>query len=622
MINQVTLILLLPLLASFINGVLGWKLPRRMVEAIACASVGGSFVFALKVFAAMREPYSLTVYDWLSFSWFPAPMAFHVDALSATMAGMVTGVSFLIHVYSVGYMHGEEGYARYFMLLNLFVFSMLVLVLASNLPLMYLGWEGVGFCSYALIGFWYKDPVNATAGRKAFIVTRIGDVSFGLALIWLFYFAGTTEIAVINAQAVAMMPVSTATSIGLLLLFGAAGKSAQLPLTVWLPDAMAGPTPVSALIHAATMVTAGVYLLMRMFPVIGISQTAMMVIAGIGTLTAFYAATAALAQRDIKKVLAYSTISQVGYMVMGVGAGALTGSLFHLFVHAFFKALLFMAAGCIIQALHEEHNIFRMGGLMDRMPAVFWCFLAGALALAAAPGTGGFFSKDEILAAVFSQGSAYYTALWAAGELTAFITAFYIFRVVCLVFLGDVKAEPRKVSATMRLTLVPLAVLALAGGLINTPANWGGTERLSELLGSQGLAGNVQVTHPWVVQGVSAFVSLSGIGLSYYMYAVNPGMRERLALRYSALVDFLYSAWYLDRLYYKIFVTPYSIVADFLWHRVDEGAVDRSIEGAGLSLAGAGTALRAYVTGRASTYIIATVIGSVLLLIYFTWSIR
>src|SRR5512143_3402784 len=439
MLDPILLIPLLPLVGAAVNGIAGWKLPRRVVEAVACASVGGSFISALLVFVRMHNPLILRVGDWLTFGWFSAPFTLYFDALSGSMALMVTGVSFIIHLYSVGYMRGEEGYARYFTLLNLFVFSMLVLVLSANLPLMYLGWEGVGFCSYALIGFWYKDPANATAGRKAFIVTRVGDVAFGVALIWLYYFAGTTAITGINQMAQASMPVATATFIGLLLLFGASGKSAQLPLTVWLPDAMAGPTPVSALIHAATMVTAGVYLLMRLFPVIHVSPTATAAVATVGALTAFYAATAAAAQRDIKRVLAYSTISQIGYMVLAVGASAVPAALFHLFEHAFFKALLFMAAGCVIQAMHEEHDIFKMGGLMTRMPVAFWCFLAGSLALAAAPGTGGFFSKDEILSSLMADGSIFPTALWVAAELTALITAFYIFRVVFLVFTGAPK---------------------------------------------------------------------------------------------------------------------------------------------------------------------------------------
>ena len=546
-----------------------------------------------------------------------------LDVLSSVMLLVVNGVGLLIHIYAAGYMETEPSYWRFFSYLNLFVFSMLLLVMAGNLPLMFLGWEGVGFCSYALIGFWYKDPDNATAGRKAFIVTRVGDVAFGVGIIWLFYFAGTTNVAGINEQAAASMPVSTATAIGLLLLFGAAGKSAQLPLTVWLPDAMAGPTPVSALIHAATMVTAGVYMLLRLFPVINVSETVMAVTAGLGAVTAFYAATAALAQTDIKKVLAYSTISQIGYMALAVGAGSVSASLFHLFTHAFFKALLFMGAGCVIQAMHEEHDIFRMGGLMTRMPLVFWCFLAGALALAAAPGTGGFFSKDEILSALVAHGTPFYMALWALAELTALMTAFYIFRVVFLVFGGEAKAEPHSLPSVMRWALVPLALLSLVGGFINLPGSWHGSERLSGLLSKQGIVtmGVHALPGPasLLLQGVTAVVFLAGLGLSYHMYVRRPELRQRLAARYSWLVSFLSSAWYLDRLYYAIIVRPYARLAEFLWRVVDEGVIDRLLDGTGMGIARTGTLIRASVTGRASTYIIVTAAGAAAMLLYFAW---
>ncbi|MBI5695932.1 MAG: NADH-quinone oxidoreductase subunit L [Nitrospirae bacterium] len=620
MASPITWILLLPLLGALFNGLLGWMLKRRVVETVACASVAGSSVAACIAFAGMGNGTDVVLYDWLSAGGFSAPFTLRLDAISATMAVMVTGVSFIIHLYSVGYMREDEGFARYFALLNLFVAAMLLLVLAGNLPLMFVGWEGVGFCSFGLIGFWYSDPANATAGRKAFIVTRIGDVAFGVALIWLFYLTGTTDIAAINAAAPAL-PAATATYLGLLLMFGAAGKSAQLPLTVWLPDAMAGPTPVSALIHAATMVTAGVYLLMRMFPVISVSSDALAVITTVGAVTAFYAATSALGQRDIKRVLAYSTISQIGYMVMAVGAGALSAALFHLVVHAFFKALLFMAAGCIIQALHEEHDIFNMGGLMTRMPTVFWCFLAGALALAAAPGTGGFFSKDEVLAATLGHGGALYTALWALGEVTAFVTAFYIFRVVALVFMGGMKKEsaglPARLPGTMVWSLVPLAVLAIAGGIINLPATWGGSGYLSGLLASQGLAPLVEAGHGWAVQAISASVCASGIGAAYYMYLINPALRDRLAARYTDLNDFLSRAWGLDALYYRLFVTPFSRMADVLWHRVDEGAINRALDGIGDGLAWGGSMMRLSVTGRASTYIMATIVGAAAIILYF-----
>lgn len=611
----------MPLAGAVINGLIGWKMTRRIVEAIACASVGAAFIYAIRAFQLSGSPTDIVFADWLSFSWFSAHIGVRLDVLSASMALMVTGVSFLIHVYSAGYMKDDPGYARYYTLLNLFVFSMLLLVLAGNLPLMFVGWEGVGFCSYALIGFWYADVNNANAGRKAFIVTRIGDVAFGVAIIWLIYFAGTTVTSEINAAAQASMPVATATFIGLLLFFGAAGKSAQLPLTVWLPDAMAGPTPVSALIHAATMVTAGIYLLMRLFPVISISQTAMAVIAGVGAVTALYAATAALVQRDIKKVLAYSTISQIGYMALAVGAGSVSASLFHLITHAFFKALLFMGAGCVIQAMHEEHDIFKMGGLASRMPVVFWSFLAGATALAAAPGTAGFFSKDDILTAVFAQGTAYYYILWAMAELTALITTLYIFRVVYLVFLDNPKGEPRTIPVIMPITIIPLAVLSLAGGVINMPVFLGGSERLAKALASQGLGTLAPEGVPhFILAGITSAVFIAGLVLSYYLYAKKPEIRLRISARYAGIESFLFAGWRLDWLYNSLFVKPFGKVADVLWKRVDEGVIDDALDGLGSSLAGAGTFLRASVTGRASAYILATVIGATAILIYFTWS--
>jgi NADH-quinone oxidoreductase subunit L len=617
-VEPVVLVVALPLLGAFINITAGWKLPRRVVEAVACASVAGSFAFAVTAFYRTQGISSVAVFDWLRFAGFDAPVRLSLDALSGTMAMMITGVSALIHVYSIGYMKDDPGYARFFALLNLFVFSMLMLVLASNLPLLYLGWEGVGFCSYALIGFWYKDPAKADAGRKAFVVTRVGDVSLGLALIWLFYLSGTTDIGGINLFAPSI-PGRTATAVGLMLLFGAAGKSAQLPLSTWLPDAMAGPTPVSALIHAATMVTAGVYLMMRLLPVVSVSQTALAVTAIVGGLTAFYAATVALFQRDIKKVLAYSTMSQIGYMFLGVGAGVVAGPLFHLFTHAFFKALLFMGAGCIIHALHEEQDMFKMGGLMYRMPVVFWCFLAGGLALCAAPGTAGFFSKDEILMSVMSHGSTLYTALWALGEFTALITALYVFRAVYLVFMGKLKTEPGKVSWIMVAMLVPLALLSLAGGLINAPVMLGGSMKLSALLGSQGFAVARPERQGWAMTAFAAAVPVAGLVAGYFFYAVVPAFRERLYEKYRLAAQLAFSGWGLDTLYEVVFVRPYGVMSRVLWKGVDEGVIDGGLEGVGTSIARLGTLMRASVTGRASVYITVVVAGGALILAFLAW---
>jgi NADH-quinone oxidoreductase subunit L len=614
--------LVLPLVGGVINAVLGLKLPRRLSEIIACASIGISFVFSILAFRASPQA-DVFIYNWLSFSWFSAPFALRLDALSLVMSVMVTGVSFLIHLYSVWYMRDDHSYARYFSLLNLFVFSMLLLVTAHNLPLMFVGWEGVGFCSYALIGFWYEDPANADAGRKAFIVTRLGDVAFGVALVWLFYFAGSTDITFINQTAAASMPARTAFIISILLLVGAAGKSAQLPLTVWLPDAMAGPTPVSALIHAATMVTAGAYLLIRMFPVIRLSEEAMMVIAGLGAITAFYAATAALYQRDIKRVLAYSTISQIGYMVVAVGAGSISASLFHLVVHAFFKSLLFMGAGCIIQAMHEEHDIFKMGGLAREMPLTFACFLAGALALAAAPGTGGFFSKDAILSAAFMRGGWFYYSVYALLELTALLTALYIFRVVFVVFTGPQKKAPARIPWAMPVILVPLAILSIVGGALDIPAVFGGSERLSSLLRAQGLAGQAVAPSPgFSLQVIAALVFLAGLAASYYFYVARPEKREAMAIAHARFIDFMGKAWRLDELYYTIFVRPYRKMADILWMQVDEASIDASLGKTGEGFAALATWLRRGVTGKAAAYISSVAAGAAIILIYFLWGVK
>ena len=453
--------LLFPLLGAIINALVGIRLPRRLCQAVACVSVWASFVCAAAGFFTLQGPVKTELFRWISAFDFNAPVALSFDSLSAIICLMVTFVAGMIHIYSVAYMGEDKDYVRFFTLLNLFVFAMLLLLLADSLPLLFLGWEGVGFCSYALIGFWYRDEANAMAGRKAFIVTRIGDVAFGVAIFWMFSLFGTVSISGIN-QMGHLIPVCTVTFLGLLLLGGAIGKSAQLPLMVWLPDAMAGPTPVSALIHAATMVIAGIYLLCRFFPFIGLSPLVPAVIACIGAATALYAASCALAQRDLKRILAYSTMSQIGFMMLGVGSGAITAATFHLLVHAFFKALLFMGAGCIIMAMGHEQDIFKMGGLRRKLPGIFWPFLIGAVCLAGLPLTGGFFSKDSILVAVYLKGSPLYFILFVIAEFTALLTAIYTFRMVYVVFGGE-ERESAAIPRLMEITLIPLAVMALFG---------------------------------------------------------------------------------------------------------------------------------------------------------------
>lgn len=622
------MILLLPLSGGLFNALLGRVLPRRIVETIACGAIWGAFTFSLLAFLDFAAPIKIEYASWLTAFDFKAPIDLYLDQLSLLLILMITFVCGLIHLYSVGYMKDDPSPARYFALLNIFVFAMLTLVLAENLPLLYLGWEGVGFCSYALIGFWYNEEKNATAGRKAFIVTRIGDTAFGLAAVWMFQLFGTVSITELNGMGF-LMPTGVITALGMLLLIGAAGKSAQLPLSVWLPDAMAGPTPVSAQIHAATMVTAGVYLLARMFPLIGSSTATLAVIASTGGVTAFYAATCACAQRDLKRILAYSTISQIGYMVLGVGAEALTASTFHLLTHAFFKALLFLGAGCVITALHHQQDIYRMGGLKSRLPAVYWPFLAGALCLAGFPLTGGFFSKDAILAAVFERGGPLYGSLFALGLVTALLTAFYTFRMLFVVFHGTSALTPTshqpasRVEPVMTLTLIPLALLGVFGGILNLPEYMGSHGLLSGFLGT--LHGFAPASHAAAateisLQIIAATASLLGLGLAWSRYT---GQRRAESLRVEEaglpFTGFLLNGWYLDTLYRLLFIRPFVWGSRFLWKRVDGIAIDGTLDGLALAVTRLGGVPAGWSTGLVATSLIALAGGAAAILGYVVW---
>ena len=626
------LILLLPLSGGLSSALFGRLLPRRVVEAVACGAIWGAFGCSVLALLDFTAPAKIDYATWLSAFDFNAPITLYLDQLSLSLMLMITFVCGLIHLYSIGYMNGDRSIARYFALLNIFVFAMLTLILAENLPLLYLGWEGVGFCSYALIGFWYSEEKNATAGRKAFIVTRIGDTAFGVAMVWMFSLLGTTSIIELNGTA-ALLPAGVVTALGILLLIAAAGKSAQLPLSVWLPDAMAGPTPVSAQIHAATMVTAGVYLLARMFPLVGYSAITPSAIAVTGAVTAFYAATCACAQRDLKRILAYSTISQIGYMMLGVGAGALTASTFHLLTHAFFKALLFLGAGCVITALHHQQDIFSMGGLKKQLPAVYWPFLAGVLCLSGFPGSGGFFSKDAILGAVFDQGGPLYGALFAIGLMTALLTAFYTFRMLFVVFHGEPVIPSTKEEAEhetslhlpriMSITLVPLAFLALFGGILNLPEYLGGHGLLSGFLG--GIPGFAPPTHPSAateiaLQITAAAVSLLGLGLAWLRYT---GRRRAESMQHEeaggTFSAFLMNGWYLDSFYRLIFIRPFVRLSRFLWKGVDEAAIGDTLDGLAQLTVRLGELPSAWSTGRVATSLIALAGGTAAVLGYVAW---
>jgi NADH-quinone oxidoreductase subunit L len=626
------LILLLPLSGGIINALFGRRLPRRMVEALACGVVWGAFICTVFAFLDYHGPVRAELCSWLAAFDLRAPVALYLDPLSLIMTLMITFVCGLIHLYSVAYMADDAGYVRFFVLLNLFVFAMLTLVLAENLPLLYLGWEGVGFCSYGLIGFWYREEKNATAGRKAFIVTRFGDIAFGIAIVWMFRLFGTLSITELNVMGF-LMPMSVITALGLLLLFGAMGKSAQLPLMVWLPDAMAGPTPVSALIHAATMVTAGVYLLMRFFPLIGSSTTVLAAIALTGGITAFYGATCALAQRDLKRVLAYSTISQIGYMMLGVGAGGVTAATFHLLVHAFFKALLFLGAGCVINAMHHEQDIFKMGGLRKRLPRTFWPFLAGGACLAGLPPTGGFFSKDAILAAVWMKGGALYGGLYLLALLTAFLTAFYSFRMIYLVFGGEAtpshehQGETPSTAKLLRLMetiLLPLALLGLLGGVINLPEYLGGGWLESFFkAAAPGEAAGAWHSPELLLQLAAAVVALAGTAAAHLRYG---GERRQIRVAAAAeapsgITAFLLAGWRFDDLYRFLFIRPYEALARFFWTRVDEGVIDDSLDRLANLLGASGERLGGWTTGRVSVYLLSMASGLALLLGYLAWNI-
>jgi NADH-quinone oxidoreductase subunit L len=592
------LIPLLPLIGGVGNACFGSRLPRPAQAILAGGAVLGSFLATLACWSAAREGVRVTLFTWLKSGGFSAEVGLLFDPLAASMALMVTGVAALIHLYAAAYLAEEPDQARFFALLNLFVFAMLCIVLADNLLLLFLGWEGVGFCSYALIGFWYRKTENASAGRKAFIVTRIGDLFFTVGLLWLFARFGTLGIEAINGRAAELDP-TTLTLIALLLLGGACGKSAQLPLMTWLPDAMAGPTPVSALIHAATMVTAGVYLLCRLFPLVSLSPVAMAVIAGIGALTAFYAASCALAQREIKRVLAYSTMSQVGYMFLAVGLGSVSAAMFHLLTHAFFKALLFMGAGCLINLAGHENDIFLMGGLRQRSRIVFWLFLAGLFCLAGAPLTGGFFSKDLILASAFARGDLFHLSLFGLGLLTAGITSFYSFRLAYLVFAGDYRGEelPHDLPRLMVWSLPLLALLGLAGGLLNLPHLFGGHSWLARWLGREADILQLPLEHEYLLFGSAAVVFLLGWLLAHLRY------HKFVAREPTPLSRFLLAGWRFDALNERLLLRPFRKLCRFCWQGGDLGLIDGLVEGLARASLEWGHIVRLLADGRIPRYL-------------------
>lgn len=560
-------VLFLPLAGSVVNGFAGRRLGQAGAAAVGCWSVLLSFLAAIALVAtvATSGPLHSRLYTWLTVGSFPVDAGLRLDNLSSVMILVVTGIGFLIHVYSVGYMKGDEGFSRYFAYLNLFMFAMILLVLADNLLLMFVGWEGVGLCSYLLIGFWYKEGERADAGKKAFIVNRIGDFGFLLGMFLLFTLYGTLNFEAMKEVSMAREATTVAC---LLLLLGACGKSAQVPLYVWLPDAMAGPTPVSALIHAATMVTAGVYMVARLDFVYALAPVAQGVVALIGGVTALLAGLLALPENNIKKVLAYSTISQLGFMFCGVAAGGAFVGIFHVTTHAFFKALLFLGAGAVIHALHHEEDMRRMGGLRKKLKVALWCFVIGTWAITGLAPLSGFWSKEAILGAVYDRGGAW-LGLWGVLTLAAGITAYYMTRLVILTFFGESRTNPRDLEhahappASMQVALWTLMALSVAGGaLMLFLPSWLGA-------GKHG-------TH-WEVLVTSQLASVLGLGAAYlFQVPLRKGLAAWIAESElgRGLHRALENKLYVDRAYEFLFVLPMKLTAFLLWLVVDRWIVD------------------------------------------------
>ncbi|MEF3075261.1 NADH-quinone oxidoreductase subunit L [Methylobacter sp. Wu1] len=555
MIEWLWLSPLLPLLGFLILALAGEKLPRSAVAWVGVGSVGLSAIVAALVGAAFlagdQQPYRLALGLWMAVGDLSLPFGFYLDALSVTMLFVVTGIGFLIHLYSADFMADDASYARFFAYMNLFVGAMLVLVLADNLVMLYLGWEGVGLGSYLLIGFWYENPDNGYAARKAFVMTRVGDTSLAIGLFLLFTQLHTLDIqSVLRAsgqwQEGSWLPVAASA----LLLGGAVGKSAQLPLQTWLPDAMAGPTPVSALIHAATMVTAGVYLIARMHDLFILAPAVQYAVALVGTITLLIAGCSALVQTDIKRILAYSTISQIGYMFLGLGVGAWSAAIFHLMTHAFFKALLFLAAGAVIFCFHHEHNIFRMGGLRKDMPVAFWSFMIGSAALAALPLTSGYYSKHDILLETFAVSP----GLWAAACLGALITGIYSFRLVFVVFFGPERHEVKQgIGWRMALPLVVLSALALLGGLLRIPLDSVFPETIRVHKGCD------------AVCGLTIAAPVAGLAIAALFYLIGAFSAQRLVSSgwMQGLQRWWFNGWGLDSLYNAVLIRPFKAIAGF-----------------------------------------------------------
>jgi NADH-quinone oxidoreductase subunit L len=650
MADYIWLIPVFPAAGFLINAFLGRKMPKTVVSWVACLALFASFAVSAAVFLEfLRLPadariFEMNAFDWIVSGEFAARIGFRIDTLSIIMCLIVSGVGFLIHVYSAGYMHDDEGFARYFTYLNLFVFMMLTLVTANNILLMFVGWEGVGLCSYLLIGFWYKRDSASNAGKKAFIVNRIGDFGFLLGIFLLVTSLGSHGVWTLNfGELQKNAHLLTGATVGLITLFffiGATGKSAQLPLYVWLPDAMEGPTPVSSLIHAATMVTAGVYMIARLNFFFVMAPTTMFIVALVGLLTALFAATIGCAQYDIKRVLAYSTVSQLGYMFVGVGVGAFSAGIFHLMTHAFFKGLLFLGAGSVMHAMSGELDMRKMGGLRKKIPVTFWTFLIACVAIAGVPPFSGFFSKDEILGKAFeSQGPVF----WIIGAITAGLTAFYMFRMLFRTFFGesraseDVRHHIHESPKVMTIPLVILAVLSVVGGWVGIPTILGGENRFEQWL-EPVFGHSREVSAPAInfvskayaaaggaeAQGSAEgtlmvgtiIIALLGIFIAYYLYMKRTDLPEGFVKKFPWLFRIVHNKYYVDELYQFVFVRGLFALGRFLKRVVDEILIDGTVNGIAYVFRGVGSLIRRLQAGYVQGYAFGMIVGAIAVLGY------
>ncbi len=623
MIQSAALIPLFPLLGFLINGFFGKKMSKGLSGAIASLCVLASFAVSVLVFVelqgAAQKSHTINLFSWISSGSLDIPFEFLIDPLSALFLLIITGIGFLIHIYSVGYMHDDDGFARFFTYLNLFIFFMLLLVMGNNYLIMFVGWEGVGLCSYLLIGFWFKNTAYNNAARKAFVMNRIGDLGFLLGIILIFITFGSISYNAVFSKA-GMVPEAVVTTIALLLFIGAMGKSAQIPLYTWLPDAMAGPTPVSALIHAATMVTAGIYMIVRSNVLYSISEVASHTVAIVGAITALFAATIGLFQNDIKKILAYSTVSQLGLMFLGLGVGAYSSAVFHVTTHAFFKALLFLGAGSVIHAMSGEQDIRKMGGLWGKIKITAFTMFLGTIAISGIPPFSGFFSKDEILAHTYEHSP----VLWAIGMIASILTAFYMFRLLFLTFFGKFRGTHEQEHhlhespLSMTFPLMVLAVLSVAGGLLGLPEFWHQHNWMAANLDTVIVRKNPSImSHntEWMLMGIAVAGAVAAIYATWVIYMKKKTLPAAQESDLKPVQRIIYNKYYVDELYDAVIRKPLDFLSSAFHKFFDIQLIDGIVNGVGSSVKFIGSSVRYLQSGNIGLYIMSMTLGVVLIIL-------